>query len=116
MTEGRYYELKPLNIELRLIEQGGSAGNNFVNSIIWNEDENITAYDDLIHKVSSLMASRDSSQLDDPQTIVDAIAAQATGASKQFRTVIGEAGNGLMALRKSVPIERYLDTIASNYN
>ncbi|NBD25230.1 SDR family oxidoreductase [Paenibacillus glycinis] len=115
LTEGLYYELKPLNIELRLIEQGGSAGNNFVNSIIWNKDENITAYDDLMNKLSALMGSRDTSQLDDPQTIVDAIAAQATGESKQFRTVIGEAGNSLMALRKSVPIEQYLETMASNY-
>ncbi|MFC5451231.1 SDR family oxidoreductase [Paenibacillus aestuarii] len=116
LTEGLYYELKPLNIELRLIEQGGSKGNNFVQSIIWNKDENINAYDDLTNKVSQMMAVMPEDQLDDPQTIVEAIAAQATGASKQFRTIVGEAGKGLMALRKSVPIEQYLETIAANYN
>src|SRR5712664_883584 len=36
LTEGLYYELKPLNIELRLIEQGGSKGNNFLNSVVFN--------------------------------------------------------------------------------
>lgn len=62
------------------------------------------------------MENRDGTQLDDPQTIVDAIAAQATGESKQFRTVIGQAGNELLAYRNSVPIEQYLETLARNYN
>ncbi|OCT13569.1 short-chain dehydrogenase [Paenibacillus pectinilyticus] len=116
LTEGLYYELKPLNIELRLIEQGGSKGNNFVHSIIWNKNENITAYDDLMNKVATLMTNSPEDQLDDPQTIVDAIAAQATGESNQFRTVVGEAGNHLMGLRKSLPIEQYLDMIMQGYN
>ncbi|KRE57888.1 SDR family oxidoreductase [Paenibacillus sp. Soil750] len=115
LTEGLYYELKPLNIELRLIEQGGSTGNNFKNNIRWNKDESITAYDDLMNKITTLMDNRDSSNLDDPQIIVDAIAAQAIGESKQFRTVIGEAGNNLLALRKSLPIEEYLETMLQNY-
>ncbi|MBO7748874.1 SDR family oxidoreductase [Paenibacillus sp. MWE-103] len=116
LTEGLYYELKPLNIELRLIEQGGSSGNNFLNNIRWSKDDNITAYDGLMNKVTGMMASRsDEGSLDDPQTIVDAIAAQATGASRQFRTVVGEAGNNLLALRSSVPIEEYLETIAKGY-
>ncbi|SFJ22409.1 NADP-dependent 3-hydroxy acid dehydrogenase YdfG [Paenibacillus sp. UNC496MF] len=116
LTEGLYYELKPLNIELRLIEQGGSSGNNFLNNIRWSKDENIAAYDGLMNKVAGMMASRsDDGSLDDPQTIVDAIAAQATGASRQFRTVVGEAGNNLLALRSSVPIEEYLETIAKGY-
>ena len=116
LTEGLYYELKPLHIELRLIEQGGSKGNNFQNNIRWSKDDNITAYDGLMDKVTSMMAgSAESGALDDPQIIVDAIAAQATGASYQFRTVVGEAGNSLLALRKSVPIEDYLETIAKGF-
>jgi NAD(P)-dependent dehydrogenase (short-subunit alcohol dehydrogenase family) len=116
LTEGLYYELKPLNIELRLIEQGGSTGNNFRENITWNRDEAITDYDDLMTKVENLMSNAHTSgQLDDPETIVDAIVALATGESNQFRTVIGAAGNNLMALRNSVPIEQYLETIAKNY-
>ncbi|MBW4080581.1 SDR family oxidoreductase [Paenibacillus sp. S150] len=115
LIEGLYYELKPQNIELRLIEQGGSEGNNFLNNIVWNKDENITVYDELIDKVSGMMQHTDGSRLDDPQMIVDAIAALATGESNRFRTVIGEAGNGLLALRNSVPIEQYLETMTQNY-
>ncbi|AIQ59920.1 SDR family oxidoreductase [Paenibacillus borealis] len=114
LTEGLYYELKPLNIELRLIEQGGSSGNNFTNNIIWNRDEKITVYDEMMDKLSALMGNRDNSQLDDPQEIVDAIADLATGVNSKFRTVIGAAGNSLMALRNSVPIEEYLETMAQN--
>ncbi|OMF20321.1 SDR family oxidoreductase [Paenibacillus sp. FSL H8-0259] len=114
LTEGLYYELKPLNIELRLIEQGGSSGNNFTNNIIWNRDEKITVYDEMMDKLSALMGNRDNSQLDDPQVIVDAIAELATGVSSKFRTVIGDTGNSLMALRNSVPIEEYLETMAQN--
>ncbi|BCG61637.1 SDR family oxidoreductase [Paenibacillus sp. URB8-2] len=116
LTEGLYYELKPFNIELRLIEQGGSTGNNFKESITWNRDENIKDYDDLMAKVQNVMNTAETSgSLDDPQIIVDAIVALATGESKKFRTVIGAAGNDLMALRNSVPIEDYLETIAKNY-
>lgn len=115
LTEGLYYELKPLNIELRLIEQGGSTGNNFRNNIVWNKNEQITVYDKLMDKVAGMMANADDRQLDDPQTIVDAIEALATGKSNQFRTIIGEAGNSLMALRNSVPIEQYLETMAAGY-
>lgn len=115
LTEGLYYELKPLNIELRLIEQGGSTGNNFQNNIRWNKDESITAYDELMNKITALMNNRDNSRLDDPQIIVDAIAAQALGESNQFRTVIGEMGNHLLALRKSLPIEEYLETMLQSY-
>lgn len=114
LTEGLYYELKPLNIELRLIEQGGSSGNNFTNNIIWNRDEKITVYDEMMDKLSALMGNRDNSQLDDPQVIVDAIADLATWVSSKFRTVIGDTGNSLMALRNSVPIEEYLETMAQN--
>ncbi|MBY9078568.1 SDR family oxidoreductase [Paenibacillus sp. HN-1] len=116
LTEGLYYELRPFNIELRLIEQGGSKGNNFTNSIVWNRDENIKDYDDLMTKVQRMMeASASDGGLDDPQMIVDAIVAQAAGESKKFRTVVGAAGNDLMALRNAVPIEDYLETIAKNY-
>lgn len=114
LTEGLYYELKPLNIELRLIEQGGSSGNNFTDNIIWNRDEKITVYDEMMDKLSALMGNRDNSQLDDPQVIVDAITDLATGVSSKFRTVIGDTGNSLMALRNSVPIEEYLETMAQN--
>ncbi|MCA0755963.1 hypothetical protein KP806_12980 [Paenibacillus sp. N4] len=69
-----------------------------------------------MNKIEGMMANLDNSRLDDPQIIVDAVEAAATGKSRQFRTVIGQEGNGLLAMRNSMPIEQYLDTIAQMYN
>lgn len=117
LTEGLYYELKPFNIELRLIEQGGSAGNNFVNNTSWTRNDEITVYDEMAGKVRQLMsnATVDPSQVDDPQIIVDAIEAAATGRNTQFRTLVGKASRDLMEMRRAMPIEQYLETIAQNY-
>ncbi|GMK43574.1 short-chain dehydrogenase [Paenibacillus glycanilyticus] len=115
LIEGLYYELKPLGIELRLVEQGGSSGNNFVNKIAWGHSEEITDYDDITAKVKGIMAKSSEGELDDPQTIVDAIARLALGESKQFRTLVGEAAHQLTEMRKSLPIEEYLERIAAQY-
>lgn len=118
LTEGLYYELKPLNIELRLIEQGGSTDNNFSENVTWNLHPEISAYDEITKKIKHLIttaAVERKDQLDDPMDIVNVIVSLATGENKKFRNVIGNAGNGLMALRNSVPIEEYLEKIASNY-
>jgi NAD(P)-dependent dehydrogenase (short-subunit alcohol dehydrogenase family) len=115
LIEGLYYELKPLNIELRLIEQGGSSGNNFKDSIIWNKNDEIKDYDHYINKLDSLFANMDPKILDDPQIIVDAIQDLATGKSTKFRTLVGDMGHSLINLRQSMPIEDYLNAIADNY-
>jgi len=115
LIEGLYYELTPLNIDLRLIEQGGSKGNNFLTSVLWNENPDIHDYDDIIRRTKALMEHSDPDILDDPQLIVDAIYAVATYESTQFRTLVGEMGKSLMSLRNSVPIEEYLERIATNF-
>jgi len=115
LTEGLYYELKPLNIELRLIEQGGSKGNNFLNSVVFNTHPEIKDYDDLVGKVNAMFSGVTEDALDDPQMIVDEIHALATGESQKFRTLVGPMGNDLMALRNAVPIEEYLAKIALNF-
>ncbi|WPV00406.1 SDR family oxidoreductase [Mucilaginibacter sp. cycad4] len=115
LTEGLYYELKPLNIHLRLIEQGGSKGNNFVESVVWNQNPDITAYDELTAKLQNLMSSRDESQLDDPMEIVNAIYDLATGKSNKFRTVIGNMGTMLMNMRNTMPIEEYMEKVNSMF-
>nr|WP_244226740.1 hypothetical protein [Paenibacillus protaetiae] len=112
LTEGLYYELKPFNIELRLVEQGGSSGNQFADKVVWNTDEKIKVYDELIAKVKHRMKSADRSELDDPQLIVEVIDKLATREINTFRNVVGDAGHALMKMRNSMPIEQYLETIA----
>ncbi|WP_217604170.1 SDR family oxidoreductase [Chitinophaga sp. GbtcB8] len=116
LTEGLYYELKPFNIQLRLIEQGGSNGNNFKENIVWTTHPTITDYDPMVNRVKALMDNADPSLRDDPQVIVDEINALATGKNQQFRTLIGNMGKNLMDMRNSLPIEEYLEKIAANFN
>jgi len=117
LTEGLYYELKPLNIDLRLIEPGGSTQNDFVSNIVWNSDARITVpvYDALAEKVQRMMATAPDSVKDDTLDIVKTVARLANRESNKFRTVIGKTGNDLMAMRRAVPIEEYLETMASNF-
>ncbi|HWV28361.1 MAG TPA: SDR family oxidoreductase [Dyadobacter sp.] len=115
LIEGLYYELKPLNIDLRLIEQGGSKGNNFKESIVWNTHPEITAYDELTSKLQSIMGSADQGQLDDPMEIVKVIHSLAMRETNQFRNVIGATGNQLMQLRNSLPIEEYMEAMRSYF-
>ncbi|MBE9462503.1 SDR family oxidoreductase [Dyadobacter subterraneus] len=115
LTEGLYYELKPFNIHLRLIEQGGSKDNNFNDSVIWHQDPEINAYEAITNTVKNLFDTADDRLKDNPMVITKAIYSLATGESNKFRTVIGEMGNNLVSMRNSVPIEEYLETIASNF-
>jgi len=111
LTEGLYYELKPFNISINLIEPGGSTDNNFGQNIIWTANSDIKEYQELSEKLKELMNAADPSLRDDISVLVKAIADLANGESTNFRTVIGKSGNDLMALRNSVPIEQYLETI-----
>jgi NAD(P)-dependent dehydrogenase (short-subunit alcohol dehydrogenase family) len=115
LTEGLYYELQPLGIDLRLIEQGGSRGNNFKDRIVFNKNSAIRDYDEIVAKVDALFSSVREDQLDDQQTIIDEIFALATGRNRQFRTLVGSAARDLMALRGTMPIEEYLSTIAAKF-
>lgn len=113
LTEGLYYELKPLNIELRLIEQGGSKGNNFADNIQWSTHPEIKAYDEQVAKLQQLMVTASSHLTEDTSDIVAVIADLATGKRTQFRTVIGTMGNQLMEMRRNLPIEEYLEKVSS---
>jgi hypothetical protein len=57
------------------------------------------------------MARADESQLDDPMEIVNVIHSLATRETNQFRNVIGTTGNQLMELRRSMPIEEYMEAM-----
>jgi NAD(P)-dependent dehydrogenase (short-subunit alcohol dehydrogenase family) len=115
LIEGLYYELKPLDIDLHLVEPGGFKGNRFIEKVVFNTHPDISDYDPLIDKVNARMTSSDESLRDDPQLIVDEIEALATGRSRRFRTLVGKTGRDLMDMRASMPIEDYLSTIAKSF-
>jgi NAD(P)-dependent dehydrogenase (short-subunit alcohol dehydrogenase family) len=112
LTEGLYYELKPLGIELRLVEPGGFTGNNFAQNVQWPAASSITAYDEQTARLRQLFADP-TLERNDPQDIVDIIENLATGRSQQFRTLVGNTGPQLLQMRQSLPIEQYLEQMAA---
>jgi hypothetical protein len=88
-----------------------------VSKIVWNRDPAISVrvYDELTEKVQHRMATAPDSMKDNILDIVKIVAGLADRKSNKFRTVIGKTGNDLLAMRNAVPIEEYLDKIASNF-
>jgi NAD(P)-dependent dehydrogenase (short-subunit alcohol dehydrogenase family) len=117
LTEGLYYELKPQNISVHLIEQGGSEDNNFVNNIAWTagSGSDITVYDELQARLRRRMATARGVALSKPQAIVDAIYALATGESQAFRTPVGETTKMVLGMRAAMPIEEYLEKMSGTF-
>lgn len=115
LTEGLYFELKPLNIGLHLVEPGGFASA-FGENITFSRSKDIKDYDHITQKVhDTLYASAKESPLGDPQPIIDTIYALATGKSKAFRTVVGKDAKMLMIVRKVLPIKTFLNFLAGRF-
>lgn len=115
LIEGLYYELKPLNIELRLVEQEGSYGNDFLKNVTWNTNDEIKDYNDITTKVKNAFTAAANTISEDKEGIVDTIVALAEREKNDFRTLLGESTKSLIELRKAVPIEKYLETVFNNF-
>jgi NAD(P)-dependent dehydrogenase (short-subunit alcohol dehydrogenase family) len=117
LTEALYYELKPLNIDLRLIEPGGMTDNEFVNNVVWNKNSaiRVPVYDALAEKVRHRMATAPDSVKTEMTELAKIVEGLANRESNKFRTVIGKAGNDLVTMRSALPIEEYLDKIDSMF-
>lgn len=91
LTEGLYYELKPHNIHLRLIQAGGFASD-FVSKINLPTSDTIRDYDAVNARLNKVFDSvkTKSIPLTQPLAIVEQIYAVATGANQQFRTPVGQ--------------------------
>jgi len=88
-----------------------------VSNIVWNSDPGISVrvYDALAEKVQHMMATAPDNVKDNTLGIVKIVAGLANRESNKFRTVIGKTGNDLMAMRNALPIEEYLEKIASQF-
>jgi len=115
LIEGLYYELKPLNIKLHLLEPGGFKSA-FNDNLIFNENNKNKDYGFLASKVAEILsASYDSPLRTNPQKIVATIYALATGRKKAFRTIIGKDAKILFVLRKILPIKLFLFIVGKRF-
>lgn len=115
LSEALYYELKPLNIEIRLVEPGGFKSE-FNSNIVLKRDEQITGYETMTDKIEHLLNHANDSPAGTAQDTADVIFNLATGESNSFRTVIGSDSLSLMELRNSLPVEDYLDAVLKSFS
>lgn len=113
-TEGLYYELRPLNIDVHLVEPG-SYNTSIAGNTSFDYDSGIQGYDRLAQKVKSLFENADKFDRGNPNEVAEIVFALAMGKSKKLRTVVGKDALQTMAFRNSVPIEEYLEKTAGYF-
>jgi NAD(P)-dependent dehydrogenase (short-subunit alcohol dehydrogenase family) len=115
LTEGLTFELKPLNIDLHLVEPGGF-GSAFGENITFSKSEAIKDYDVITNKVSAVLTAASGKGMKvTAQPIVDEIYALATGKSTAFRTVVGKDAKMVVFLRKVLPIKTFLNLLGKKF-
>lgn len=115
LIEGLYVELKPFNIDLRLVEPGGFYSE-FVNNTSFAKGGTITAYDKITKIVEQqMMESTRKADTKKRDVIVKAIFKIATGRNKKFRTVVGNDAKMILRLRKILPIRMFLSFLVQSF-
>jgi NAD(P)-dependent dehydrogenase (short-subunit alcohol dehydrogenase family) len=116
LTEGLYFELKPLNINLHLVEPGGFASS-FGENITFSKSDHIRDYDVITRNVEGAMAAAAKpGATPGPDAIVKAIYELAIGKRKAFRTVVGKDARMVLLLRKLLPIKVFLNLLAKRFS
>ncbi|WP_283687210.1 SDR family oxidoreductase [Dysgonomonas sp. Marseille-Q5470] len=115
LIEGLYVELKPFNIDLRLVEPGGFYSE-FVNNTSFAKGGTITAYDKITKIVEQqMMESTRKADTKKRDVIVKAIFKIATGRNKKFRTIVGNDAKTILTLRKILPIRMFLSFLVQSF-
>lgn len=105
LTEGMFFELKPLNIRVKLVEPG-SFGTNFQQvGLVWAENEEIKDYDPLMQKIKDMRANM---QLADPIAVAEKIYEAATDASERLRYLVGKDAERLVEQRREMGPQAFM--------
>ena len=101
-SEGLMYELRPLNIKVKVIEPGIIKTNFYESSMVMAKKEGLTEYDDLVR--SALKAVKRSESRGSPPEIVALCINQAvTDGSWRLRYHAGRYSGTVLALRRANP-------------
>ena len=115
LTEGLFFELKPLNIDLHLVEPGGFESN-FGENVKFSTSKVIRDYDTITERVSEqLKAAQNPGATGNPIAIVKVIYGLATNKSTAFRTVVGKDAKMVLLLRKLLPIKAFLNILGKRF-
>ena len=115
LIEGLTFELKPINIDLYLVEPGGF-GSAFGENITLSKSDVIKDYDLITGKVSEVLeAAANAEPKVSAQPIVDKIYALSTGKNKAFRSIVGKDAKLVVFLRRILPIKTFLNLLGKKF-
>ncbi len=113
-SEAISYELRPLNIRVKLVEPGGFKTNFQLEGISWSHDETMPEYHDITQKT---IESRNQRQPDlpDPIAVAEKIFEAANDESDRLRYLVGDDAESYFAKRKEIGAEEYVEMIYQSF-
>lgn len=112
-TEDSQYELKPLGIDVKLVEPGGVA-TEFVNSIVMTGNNDIEDYKEGLEKY--LVGVQEFfKNLSTSENIAQVVYTAATDGTDQLRYLAGEDAKQVRAARKSMDDKAFYQMMASQF-
>jgi len=113
-TEAIFYELRPMNIRVKLVEPGGFKTGFQLEGISWSHDESMPEYHEMTRKS---IESRNKRQPDLPAPIAVAekIFEAANDDSERLRYLVGDDAESYFAKRKKIGAEEYVKMTYQNF-
>lgn len=113
-TEAIFYELRPLNIRVKLVEPGGFKTNFQLEGISWSHDESMPEYMKSTEKTIESRKQRQS-DLPDPIAVAEKVFEAANDDSDRLRYLVGDDAESYFAKRKEIGAEEYVKTTYRNF-
>ncbi|MEL6674647.1 MAG: SDR family oxidoreductase [Bacteroidota bacterium] len=107
LTEGMYFELRPLGVRVKLVEPGGFATNFQQVGLVWTEHAEISDYQGMIAQVK---ARRTAAQpnLPDPIAVAEKILEAALDEGERLRYLVGDDAEKMAARRAEIGAEAFI--------
>lgn len=112
LTEGMSFELKPMNIRVKLVEPG-SFGTNFQQvGLQWTENPDIGAYEAMTQHIQAMRADMQA-KLADPIAVAEKIWEAANDPSDRLRYLVGKDAEYLFARRQEIGPDAFMEELGN---
>ncbi len=101
ISEALQYELREIGCRIKIIEPGATSTDFATSSFVFNNDETLSEYQELIHKLLSFFESKNK-ESQNPEVVAETIFKAATDDKDRLRYVVGDDAEFLIAQRKKL--------------
>ena len=113
-AEAIYYELRPLDVRVKLVEPGGFKTNFQLEGISWSHDESMPEYHEATQKTIETRKQRHP-DMPDPIAVAEKIFEAANDESDRLRYLVGDDAESYFAKRKEVGAEKYVEDVYQSF-